>query len=122
MATIEDLLKAVGQRFAERPSELAVWPNPHEDRAPAEEEYSRATNPERWRILGARVDAWVAALVDAGLASVEQVPVDDIRWEESPHTLISSAVRVLPYCMGARPLVVARSQIGDVPDTGITLG
>ena len=24
--------------------------------------------------------------------------------------------------MGARPLVVARSQIGDVPDTGITLG
>jgi hypothetical protein len=120
--TMEDLVEAVDQRFAVRPPELAVWPDPHDGHPPADGEYSRATNPERWRILGARVDAWVAALVAAGLASVEQVAVDDIRWEESPHTRMSSAMRVIPSAMGARPMVVARSQIGDVPETGITLG
>lgn len=122
MITIEDLVEAVDQRFAVRPPELAVWPDPHDGHPPADQEYSRATNPERWRILGARVDAWVAALAAAGLASVEQLAVDDIRWEESPHTRMSSAMRVIPSAMGARPMVVARSQIGGVPETGITLG
>ena len=122
MTTIEELVDAVNRRFALRPPELAVWPDPHHGRQPADEEYSRATDPERWRILGARVDAWVAALVATGLASVEHVAVDDIRWEEHPHTRMSSAIRVIPSAMGARPMVVARSQIGDVPETGITLG
>ncbi len=113
---------AVDQEFAVRPRELAVWPDPHDGLLPADEEYSRATNPERWRILGARVDAWIAALAAAGLATVEQIAVDDIRWEESPYTRMSSALRVIPFARGARPMVVARSQIGDVPETGITLG
>ncbi|PFG16854.1 hypothetical protein ATK74_1409 [Propionicimonas paludicola] len=120
--TIADLVDAVDQRFAVRPPEFVVWPDPHQGRSPADEEYSRATNPERWRILGARVDAWVAAVVAAGLASVEQVAVDDIRWEEPPYTRMSAAVRVTPSAAGARPFVVARSQVGDVPATGITLG
>ena len=122
MITIPDLVEAVDERFAARPPELEVWPDPHDGRPPADGEYSRATNPERWRILGARVDAWVAALAAVGLASVEPVAVGDIRWEESPHTLMSSAVRVVPAAPGARPIVVARSQIGDVPETGVTLG
>jgi len=120
--TIADLVEAVNQQFAARPPALVVWPDPHEGRSPADEEYSRATSPERWRILGARVDAWVVALVAAGLASVEQVAVDDIRWEEPPHARMSSAMRVTPFAAGARPIVVARSQVGDVPATGITLG
>lgn len=120
--TIEDLVEAVDQQFAERSPELVVWPGPHDGGPPVDGEYPRATRPERWRILGARVDAWVAALVDAGLASVEQVAVDDIRWEEPPGTRMSSAVRVVPSSRGARPLVVVQSQIGDVPATGITLG
>jgi hypothetical protein len=120
--TVEELVESVDRRFAGRPPELAVWPDPHDGNPPAESEYSRATNPERWRILGARVDAWVDALVDAGLASREQVAVADLRWDEHPHTRMSSAVRVTPSARGARSLLVARSQIGDVPETGITLG
>lgn len=122
MITIADLVEVVDQRFAARPPELVVWPDPHEGRSPTDGEFSRTTNPERWRILGARVDAWVAALAAAGLASVEQVAVDDIRWEEPPYTRVSAAVRVTPFAAGARPIVVARSQVGDVPATGITLG
>ena len=122
MISIEVLLEAVDQLFAVRPPELAVWPDPHAGHAPTDEEYSRATNPERWRVLGARVDAWVAALAAAGLASVEQVAVDDIVWEEPPRTRMSSALRVIPSAMGGRPMIVARSQIGEVPETGITLG
>lgn len=117
-----DLMEAVDQRFAERDPELVVWPDPHDGQLPADEEYSRATNAERWRILGARVDAWVAALVAAGLATVERVAVDDIRWDETPYTRMSSATRVIPSASGARSMVVARSQIGDVPEAGITLG
>jgi hypothetical protein len=119
---MEDLVEAVDRLFAVRLPELAVWPDPHDGRPPADEEYSRTTNPERWRILGARVDAWVAALAAAGLASVENVAVDDIEWEESPRSRMSSAARVIPCAVGACPMVVARSQIGDVPDTGITIG
>ena len=122
MTSMEDLVAAVDRRFASRPAELAVWPDPHDGHPPAEEEYSRTTNPERWRVLGAQVDAWVAALAAAGLAAVEPVAADDIRWEESPHTRMGSAMRVTPSAVGARPIVVARSQIGDVPETGITLG
>ena len=119
---LEELLLAVEERFAARPAELVVWADPHAGRSPADAEYSRATNPERWRILGARVDAWIAALVESGLASVEEVPARSVRWEVPPHTRISSTVRVVPRAPGTRGLVVARSQVGEVPETGLTLG
>lgn len=119
---LDEILAAVDERFAARPAELVVWADPHAGRAPADAEYSRATNPERWRILGGRVDAWIAALVESGLASVEEVAARSVRWEVPPYTRISSAVRVIPRAPGTRGLIVARSQVGEVPKTGITLG
>ncbi len=42
---------------------MPSWPNPHpEPRSVAAEEYSRVTEPERFRIVHARADTWVETL------------------------------------------------------------
>lgn len=45
-----------------------AWPDPHPDRSPAEEEYSRVTNPSRHRIVVERARVWAEVLG-------EQLPV-----------------------------------------------
>ena len=62
------LLPAVERHFDGRAADLAHWPDPHPGRAPLEEEYSRCLDPAKYRILGARVNAWAQALADAGVA------------------------------------------------------
>ena len=59
-----------------------------------DEEYSRLSDPARWRIVGARADAWMFALNAAGLAELERnAPV---RWEASPRTLVSALTASCP--------------------------
>jgi hypothetical protein len=87
---------------------------------PLEEEYSRLLDPGKWRIVGARADAWLIALVDTGLAVVERNA--SVRWRDKPRSVISRTDRVVPVASGALPLVVARSRLGDVDDAGVTLG
>ncbi len=93
---------------------LAPWPDPHPDRSPSDEEYSRLSDPGRWRIIGARTDAWLVALVDAGLAMVER--------RVQPGPVVSRTDRIVPFATGALPLVVSRSQLGNVDDAGVVLG
>lgn len=121
MISLLDLRRAAGAVFAERDPALVVWSDPHRGASPAEEEYSRVTDGGRWRVLGARADAWVAALVSAGVATAHPVDLDDIRWASEPNTRVRSAVRVVPRAPGALPLLVLRSEMGDVPDAGVTL-
>ena len=45
------LLPAVDEAFARLRGDLADWPDPHPGGRPAEEEYSRVTEPERYRLL-----------------------------------------------------------------------
>ena len=100
---------------------MPPWPNPRSIfESPTEDEYSRVTNAAKWRILGARADAWLAAFEQSGIAVVERHA--DIRWGSPPGTLISYAHRAVPRAAGALPLVVGRSQIEDVDDAGVTLG
>lgn len=72
-----DLLRSVEARFAATRT-VADWPDPLADptapsgRRDAREEYSRVSHPERYAIVGERVDAWVAELANRGLADVEE--------------------------------------------------
>jgi hypothetical protein len=116
----DELLRAVDAAFEITRAGRTLWADPHTDRSPRDEEYSRLTHPERWRVLGARAEAWSMALVDARLAMVERAA--DVTWSEPPRTVISRADRVVPVAVGARPLVFARSGFGDVDDAGVTLG
>jgi Family of unknown function (DUF6226) len=120
MVTEHDLLAKVDAAFEVTGRGLASWPDAHPGRSPLDEEYSRLTNPSRWRILGARADAWLVAVVDGGLAEVE--PSAAVRWRVPPRTVISRTDHVAPYAAGALPLALARSQLGPVDDAGVTLG
>jgi hypothetical protein len=62
-----ELLAAVDAAFAVTGRGLIPWPHPHPDRAPLDEEYSRVLDAAKWRIIGARAEAWLVALVDAAL-------------------------------------------------------
>ena len=120
MVTGSELLAAVDAAFAVTGRGLARWPDPHGGRAPLDEEYARLTNAGKWRIVGARADAWLAALADARLATVERDV--EVRWTAAPGPVISRTDRLVPRAAGALPLVVARSRIDDVGDAGVTLG
>ena len=71
---MDGLMVEVEAAFARTAAGLERWADPHPppDRVVADEEYSRLTNPSKWRIIGARADAWIDALVSEGLATVER--------------------------------------------------
>lgn len=78
------------------------------------------TDTEKWRILGARADAWLEVLAVAGLARVEtDVEID---WAEEPGTIITPTDRAVPHQTAAPSLVVGRSRIESVDDAGVPLG
>ena len=120
MVTEVELLAAVDAAFQFSAYASTGWPDPHPNRAPLQEEYSRLSDPGKWRIIGARADAWLVALVDTGLATLERdIP---IRWRVPPMTAPSRTDRLVPAAAGALPLVVARCRFGGIDDAGFTLG
>jgi hypothetical protein len=118
VATEIELLEAVDAAFEITGRGLASWPDPHPDRSPLDEEYSRVVDPYKWRIVGARADAWLAAAAQLGLAALQ--PHAQVQWAARPSTAISRTDRAVPHAAGALPLVVARSRVGDVDDAGVT--
>jgi hypothetical protein len=118
---VPELQAAVEAAFVQTSRGLAPWPDPHPDRSSVPDEaYSRLTDPAKWRILGARTDAWLIALVNAGLAIVE--PDATVSWTARRRPVISRTERAVPVAVGALELVVAHSQIGDIDDAGLVLG
>lgn len=103
------VLDAVRQAWERRPEHTVAWPDPHPDGGPEDDaEYSRVTEPERYRIVGARAAAWVEALVALGLARSEPRP--------------DGVVRLVPVADGALPPEVdVRAALEDVPGTGVDL-
>ena len=100
------LVPAVDEVFARLRGDLADWPDPHPGGAPAaEEEYSRCLDPGKYRLLAVRADAWVAAIVSAGLGLAEQVDPLSERWRGHP-VLAPSRVTVLRGRAGTQPVVV----------------
>lgn len=60
MTDVASLRSAVTSRYAA--AGLPSWPDPWPDRQPDDEAYSRLTDPDRYRILFRRADAWIAGL------------------------------------------------------------
>jgi hypothetical protein len=115
--SVADLLTAVDTVFGAVAQHLAPWPDPHQGRPPRDDEYSRVTDAGRYRLVGARADAWIAVLTDRGLASVHH----DVEWRQPPRTLVTRAARLEPTAPNALALVIARSAIADIDDAGVTL-
>lgn len=116
-----DLMPAVDEAFERTSRGLAQWDDPHPppDRLVTDDEYARVTDPAKWHIVGARVDAWLDVLAAEGLASVERsAPVE---WEEPSDPIVTRADVVRPAVAGGLVLVVGRSRIDPVDDAGIVL-
>lgn len=120
MVTIEELLTRVEAAFEITGRRLAPWPDPHPDRSPLDEEYSRLLDPAKYRIIGARADAWFAALAECHLATVEHDVT--VAWANEPGTNITRTDRIVPIADGALSIVVARSRLGDAVDAGVVFG
>ena len=120
VATLADLLNELEKTWAVTGRGLSAWPDPHPDRNPNDDEYSRMTDAAKWRIVGARVEAWLMALGETNLPQVERNT--SVQWTTTPRTRVSRTDRAVPHRRRAVPLVVARSMIGDVLDAGVTLG
>ena len=113
------LLPAVDEAFTWLRGDLADWPNPHTaGGSPADDEYSRVTDPERYRLLAVRADAWVEVIVDAGLGVVEQLDPEAVQWVVDQH-LVPTRVSVLRGPEGAQPIVVLIAAEETVVQVGV---
>ena len=120
MSSVDDLVAAVDAAFVETGRGLSGWPDPHPDRRPLEEEYSRVTNPQRWEILAARAEAWFKALTDAGLADIEREA--EVIWSEPPRFPAAFTTRAVPRALDAIPLVVATTGFEEIEWPAVAVG
>nr|WP_241728939.1 DUF6226 family protein [Nocardioides zeae] len=97
-----DAVHAADARFA-------TWPDPW-DGPPSDDAYRRVTDPERYRTVGARVEAWCRVLVEAGLGVREPAVVP---WGWTPTNGPEDLIRLRPAVDGALPLLL------DVGSTGV---
>jgi hypothetical protein len=120
MVDMARLLKRVEHTYLAAPDRPAPWSDPHRNREPDDDEYSRVTDAQKWRIVGVRADAWIDALVSAGVATVEADPTID--WTTPFGAAISRTDLVRPHVFGGLPLVVARTRLGTLDDAGVMIG
>lgn len=113
------LLPAVDEVFAGLSGDLADWPHPHPGGAsPAEDEYSRVTHPKRYRLLTVRADAWVEAIVAAGVGVAEGLDPAEVNWQGEQHLPVTR-VTVLRGVPGTQPVFVGILAQGTFVQVGV---
>lgn len=89
---------------------LPRWPDPHAGvRSPRDDEYSRVTEPGRYRIVHARARAWTAVLEDALGVSVETLPA--VAGDRAGRNGFHRGVRVVPRRPDALPLLLLERDV-----------
>jgi len=117
------LLDAVAESFARTGATTPPWPDPHPDMGgPLEEEYSRCLDPGKYRILGARAEAWAQALTGLGLAVVEEVGDPVTAWREPSGNDMDRVLRLRPFRAQAVPLVLGFRAMDGVPGAVVEIG
>jgi hypothetical protein len=90
---------------------MPAWPNPHPQMAPArQEEYSRVTTPERYRIVHARARVWADRLGDlpgVDVHTLAPAPLDD----EGHLGRFDRGVRVTSRRPGTLPLLLLERDV-----------
>jgi hypothetical protein len=66
----DDLSGEVDLAFEVLGASTPGWADPHADREPRDEEYSRCLDPGKYRILQTRIDAWAQVLTALGIATI----------------------------------------------------
>lgn len=120
MVSLAELTRAVDVAFATTAHGLEPWPDPHPNRAPLADEYSRVLDPRKWRIIPARAEAWCIAAVDLGLATLERDAA--VRWATDPGHRHARVDRLMPRSVNSLPLVLAYSAFEGVDVNAVTIG
>lgn len=117
------LLPAVDEAFARLRGDLADWPNPHPDGGPGrdEDDYSRCLEPAKYRLLAARADAWVEAIVAAGLGAAETLDPAEVSWL-GEQFLTPSRVTVVRGRAGTQPIVIALAPSQGAEEAFVQVG
>lgn len=115
----------VDRAFETTGADTPGWSDPHRDHGPRDEEYSRVSDVGKYRILDARVDAWIQVLAEAGLAEARDVPAAP--WVDAPRPPSELLrVRVVePARSGGLALLFATTLVDGAPfglDVGIARG
>lgn len=118
----ETLSAEVAEAFVTTGVTTPPWPDPHPDRSPLEEEYSRCLDPTKYRILAARVEAWSQALTGLGLAIIEETTDPYVGWQSRPRVDLNRAIWLRPVRKNTIPLLVGFNAVASVPETGVILG
>lgn len=104
MVTLDDLRAQVAAAYDRLGA--PAWPDPHPGRtSPREEEYSRVTDPERYRIVQLRARVWAEALGAVPGVTVEPIdpaPLDD----EARLGRFDRGVRITVLRPGTLPLLL----------------
>lgn len=122
----DQIRAAVEANYTRTRADLTQWPDPHGwDQEPRQEEYSRVSHPERYLLLGVRVDAWLAVLVGRGIAEVEDIGADASAWSARVVPLIDRTrqQRITPrHSPNAASLLISRQRREDVADLFLAIG
>lgn len=124
--TAADVEARVDRAFEDLRRDLTDWPDPHPmGVSPAVEEYSRITRPERYLLLGARVDAWLSTIVEEGVAVIDELAADAAIWDSEAHPLTprSRLQRVDALERDdTQPLLISRQRRELVDDVFLAFG
>lgn len=117
------MLAAVDDAFRVTGAATPGWRDPHLGTLePAQDEYSRCVDPGKYRIVGARADAWAEALTRLRLAVAER-PEDPVGvWRELPASAPTRAVRLRPHAPGGVSLVFGYRALHDAADALVQVG
>ncbi len=124
VVTVSELQASVASSY-ERLG-LPSWPNPHPRMvSPREEEYSRVTDPERYRIVHARAGVWTAVLKEALGVRSETLAPGSVAAPGGPEAF-DRGVRLIPRQPGTLPLLLLErdvpTQMGDATMAVLHIG
>jgi hypothetical protein len=109
MKTVSELQASVASRYARL--HLPSWPDPHPAMtSPPDEEYSRLTDPGRYRIVHARARCWATVLEDVLRAQSEVVA--SVPGSVGKSDAFDRGLRLIPRQPDALPLLLLER---DVP-------
>jgi hypothetical protein len=110
MASLDDVRSRVARSYQHL--DLPSWPDPHPHGAfPREDEYSRFTEPGRYRIVHARARAWAARLGEIAEVTVETLSAPDLAADGHPDRS-DRGLRLTSSRPGTLPLLLLER---DVP-------
>lgn len=118
------LLLAVQDVFTASGGDRLAWPDPHPDRQVGDDEYSRVSDPGKYRIVAVRTTAWITALTRSGLATTAHVADTRASWRTPPSSLADSAVGtwLRPRAADAVPLLLCLNTGGSTKHDYLLVG